>query len=74
MSTFDVKNNKVLNVEPEGLTLLAEQAMFDVAHLLRPSHLQVGISYIIKLHNKHTTDFFFFFFFRQVLVEHTQRS
>ena len=26
----------MLKVEPEGLTLLAEQAMTDIAHLLRP--------------------------------------
>lgn len=25
---------------PEGLTLLAREAMVDIAHLLRPSHLQ----------------------------------
>lgn len=40
VSTFEVKNKKVLNVEPEALTLLSEQAMTDVAHLLRPAHLQ----------------------------------
>ena len=28
-----------VHVSPEGLTLLAEQAMADVSHLLRPSHL-----------------------------------
>lgn len=27
-------------VEPEALTLLAREAMVDIAHLLRPSHLQ----------------------------------
>ena len=41
VSTFEVKNKKILQVEPEALTLLSEQAMTDVAHLLRPSHLQV---------------------------------
>ncbi|HEX2695836.1 MAG TPA: fumarate hydratase, partial [Acidobacteriota bacterium] len=30
----------VLNVAPEGLTLLAERAFHDVAFLLRPSHLE----------------------------------
>ena len=30
-----------LKVEPEALTLLAEQAFTDVAHLLRPSHLNL---------------------------------
>jgi fumarate hydratase, class I len=29
-----------LRIEPEVLTLLAEEAMRDIAHLLRPSHLQ----------------------------------
>jgi fumarate hydratase class I len=41
VSTFDVKGKKCLNVEPEALTLISEQAMIDVAHLLRPAHLQV---------------------------------
>lgn len=31
---------KFLKVEPEGLTLLAKQAMIDIAHLLRPAHLE----------------------------------
>jgi fumarate hydratase class I len=44
VSTFEVKNSKVLQVEPQALTLLAEQAMVDVAHLLRPAHLQVDFS------------------------------
>lgn len=30
----------ILKVEPEALTLLASQAMTDIAHLLRPGHLQ----------------------------------
>ena len=41
MSTFDVKGKKMVQVEPEALTLIAEQAMIDIAHLLRPAHLQV---------------------------------
>jgi len=41
VTTFDVKGKKVLSVDPRALTLLAEQAFVDVAHLLRPSHLQV---------------------------------
>ncbi len=32
---------EMLRVAPEGLTLLAEQAFTDVAHLLRPSHLKL---------------------------------
>ncbi len=31
----------ILRVAPEGLTLLAEQAFTDVAHLFRPSHLKL---------------------------------
>ncbi|MEE4264360.1 MAG: fumarate hydratase, partial [Desulfobacteraceae bacterium] len=31
----------ILKVTPEGLTLLAQQAFTDVAHLLRPSHLEL---------------------------------
>ena len=41
VSTFDAKGHKILSVDPRGLTMLAEQAFVDVAHLLRPSHLQV---------------------------------
>lgn len=40
VSTFDVKDKKVLLVKPEALTLLAEKAFIDVSHLLRPSHLK----------------------------------
>jgi fumarate hydratase class I len=32
---------EVLKVEPEGLTLLAQQAYTDVSHLYRPSHLKL---------------------------------
>ena len=32
----------MIKVEPEGLTMIAEQAMIDIAHLLRPAHLQVS--------------------------------
>ncbi|XP_012940821.1 fumarate hydratase class I, aerobic [Aplysia californica] len=40
VSTMEVKGKKVLTVEPEALTLIAENAMIDIAHLLRPAHLQ----------------------------------
>ena len=30
----------MLQVDPEGLTVLAEAAFRDVSHLLRPTHLQ----------------------------------
>ena len=47
VSTIDVGGKKVLKVEPEALTLLSEQAFIDVAHLLRPLHLQ-QLSNILK--------------------------
>ncbi|KAL5108901.1 Fumarate hydratase clas I aerobic [Taenia crassiceps] len=43
----EVNGKKVLEVDGKGLTLLAEQAMIDIAHLLRPSHLQ-SLSNILK--------------------------
>jgi fumarate hydratase class I len=39
VSTFEANGHTFLAVEPEGLTLLARQAMHDIAHLLRPGHL-----------------------------------
>lgn len=47
VSTFEVKGKKMLHVEPEALTMLAEEAMVDIAHLLRPGHLQ-QLSNILK--------------------------
>lgn len=47
VSTFEVKGKKMLHVQPEALTLIAEQAMVDIAHLLRPGHLQ-QLSNILK--------------------------
>lgn len=41
VSQIEVADEKVLKVEPEALTMLAEQAMIDIAHLLRPGHLEV---------------------------------
>lgn len=38
-----MKGKKILSVQPEALTLLAENAFVDVAHLLRPAHLQVSV-------------------------------
>ncbi len=38
VDTFD--GQEVLKVEPEALTLLTAEAMRDIAHLLRPSHLK----------------------------------
>lgn len=40
VSTIEVDGKEVLKVEPEALSLLAAEAMHDVAHLLRPEHLQ----------------------------------
>lgn len=40
VSTVEVDGRKILKVEPEGLRLLAAEAMRDIAHLLRPGHLQ----------------------------------
>ena len=42
MCTTEVNGRKILNVAPEALTLIAEHAMVDIAHLLRPGHLEVG--------------------------------
>lgn len=47
VSTFEVKGKKCLQVEPEALTKISEQAMIDIAHLLRPAHLQ-QLSNILK--------------------------
>lgn len=47
VSTFEVKGKKCLQVESEALTMLSEQAMIDIAHLLRPAHLQ-SLSNIIS--------------------------
>mmetsp|Transcript_12406 Transcript_12406/g.31753 ORF Transcript_12406/g.31753 Transcript_12406/m.31753 type:complete len:601 (+) Transcript_12406:219-2021(+) len=38
--SWAVAGQTVLRVQPEALTLLANQAMTDIAHLLRPGHLQ----------------------------------
>ena len=39
VSTLDVGGECFLRVEPTALTALTEQAMHDIAHLLRPAHL-----------------------------------
>ncbi len=39
VSTFDAGGRPFVKVEPEALTLLAREAMRDIAHLLRPGHL-----------------------------------
>ena len=40
VSTFEAQGKTFLKVEPEALTLLTKEAMRDIAHLLRPAHLQ----------------------------------
>lgn len=40
VSTIEVNGKTLLDVKPEALTILAETAMRDIAHLLRPAHLQ----------------------------------
>lgn len=40
VSTIDTAAGTFLKVEPEALTLITETAMRDIAHLLRPAHLQ----------------------------------
>jgi fumarate hydratase class I len=39
VSTFEAAGTTFLKVDPEALTLLAREAMRDIAHLLRPRHL-----------------------------------
>lgn len=40
VATTTFEGHKILSVKPEALTLLAREAMDDVAHLLRASHLK----------------------------------
>jgi fumarate hydratase class I len=40
VAPFEVAGRPALKIEPAALTLLARQAMIDIAHLLRPGHLQ----------------------------------
>ena len=40
VSTVDTPLGAFLRVEPEALTLITQEAMRDIAHLLRPGHLQ----------------------------------
>jgi fumarate hydratase class I len=39
VSLQSFKGHEILNIEAQGLTLLAEQAFMDVSHMLRSSHL-----------------------------------
>ncbi len=40
VSTIEAAGRTFLHVAPEALTALAREAMWDIAHLLRPGHLQ----------------------------------
>ena len=40
VSTFETSAGTFLRVEPEALTLITQEAMRDIAHFLRPGHLQ----------------------------------
>jgi len=40
VSTFEAGGNRFLQVEPEVITMLTATAMKDIAHYLRPGHLQ----------------------------------
>ncbi|MBI2704656.1 MAG: fumarate hydratase [Actinobacteria bacterium] len=40
VSTFEAAGHTFLQVDPAAITLLTKQAMFDIAHYLRPGHLQ----------------------------------
>jgi len=43
VDTFEAVGKTFLRVDPAGLTLLTQEAMRDIAHLLRPGHLaQLG--------------------------------
>jgi fumarate hydratase class I len=39
VSTAEFEGRPIVKVQPEGLTLLAREAMRDIAHFLRPGHL-----------------------------------
>jgi len=40
VSTFDIPEGTFLKVSPEAITRITQEAMRDIAHFLRPSHLQ----------------------------------
>ncbi len=47
VSTTEFEGRTILQIEPEALTMLAKEAMADIAHLLRPGHLE-QLSDILK--------------------------
>ena len=40
VSTFDTPEGRFLKVSPQALTRITSEAMRDIAHFLRPGHLQ----------------------------------
>ena len=40
ISTASFNGHEIVNINPQALTLLAEEAFKDVSHLLRPAHLE----------------------------------
>ncbi|MBL4905879.1 MAG: fumarate hydratase [Sneathiella sp.] len=40
VTTIEVDGNEILKIEPEAFEILSAEAMRDVAHLLRPAHLE----------------------------------
>jgi fumarate hydratase class I len=40
VSTIQVDGKEILKVDPEGIRLLTAEAMKDISHLLRPTHLE----------------------------------
>ena len=41
VSTAEFEGRKILKVDPEGLAVLARNAMRDVSFMLRPAHLKL---------------------------------
>jgi len=39
VSTFEAAGRRFVKIEPEALTLITREAMFEIAHYLRPGHL-----------------------------------
>ncbi|MBT3226941.1 MAG: fumarate hydratase [Deltaproteobacteria bacterium] len=55
VSTTVLDGKPILKVDPQGLTLLAKEAMHDVSHLLRKSHLE-GLKKITEDHEASPND------------------
>ena len=52
VSIADFEGQQVLKVEPEALTLLAQQAFHDASFMLRPSHQQQVGAILLCLQQK----------------------